>query len=342
MYRHRGLDSENGFIARDARASRPRSAVSSTRGPASTQPSPGVASNLPLEMQANRNGPSVFESHAALLGDPKLLLPAYARRQAAIVQQIQRDYGNRYVQRLFDHAALTGSLAAQTELAVEPAGDKHEREAGTAARGVTSVISARDPDVERPGPDGVDIAQRELAVYRQGSAASPHPASPLVLQRYTDVWDVANRTAGWFVRDPEHGGDAAEGPAWQARRDEWLPKFEAVQTILSDIRATQAALDALNQRHLDQRLLDPGQTLSQTLAQAEQDKGFSVTLPIMMGYVHPREFIDMVKRGQLFEDWVDAAHGSLTHRIQWYIVGGYLDNILDSLVKTRFEEAPAL
>jgi len=48
-----------------------------------------------------------FRRHAALLGDPRMSLPANARQRAKMVRQIQRDYGNYYVQRLAEHSRIT-------------------------------------------------------------------------------------------------------------------------------------------------------------------------------------------------------------------------------------------
>ncbi len=67
-----------------------------------------------------------FERHAALIGDTRMSRPMYAQQRALIVQQLQRDYGNRYVQRLVDHISRKRAEAVQAKLTVGPAGDKDE------------------------------------------------------------------------------------------------------------------------------------------------------------------------------------------------------------------------
>ena len=48
----------------------------------------------------------------------------YAGEKTSIVLQLQRDYGNRYVQRLVQHISRKRAEAIQNKLAVGPAGDK--------------------------------------------------------------------------------------------------------------------------------------------------------------------------------------------------------------------------
>ena len=76
---------------------------------------------------------STFERHAALLGDSRTSQPMYARQKAMIVQQLQRDYGNRYVQRLVKHISQQRVEAVQAKLTVGSAGDKYEQEADRVA-----------------------------------------------------------------------------------------------------------------------------------------------------------------------------------------------------------------
>ena len=68
-----------------------------------------------------------FERHAALIGDSRMSHRMYAKKRAAIVMQLQRDYGNRYVQRLVKHISRQRAEAAQAKLTVGPAGDKYEQ-----------------------------------------------------------------------------------------------------------------------------------------------------------------------------------------------------------------------
>ncbi len=79
--------------------------------PQATRAAPGLSPEMagpvePLELVlGNDTGQSAFQRHAALLGDSRLSQPAYARQRAALVQRLQHQYGNRYVQRLAQYIA---------------------------------------------------------------------------------------------------------------------------------------------------------------------------------------------------------------------------------------------
>ena len=55
-----------------------------------------------------------FERYAALLGGSRLSQDMYAGQKAMIVQKLQRDYGNRYVQRLLNHISRSSSGGGDT------------------------------------------------------------------------------------------------------------------------------------------------------------------------------------------------------------------------------------
>lgn len=55
---------------------------------------------------------STLERHATLLGNSRMSHPMYAQRRATIVQRLQRDYGNMYVQRVFDQIKRNRNTAA--------------------------------------------------------------------------------------------------------------------------------------------------------------------------------------------------------------------------------------
>lgn len=59
----------------------------------------GVATAL-LESMSADSSQATFQRHAALLGDGRLSHPANTVQRARLVQHLQRDYGNAYVQRL--------------------------------------------------------------------------------------------------------------------------------------------------------------------------------------------------------------------------------------------------
>jgi hypothetical protein len=68
-----------------------------------------------------------------------------------LVRQLQRDYGNQYVQRLVSHIQRKRAEAIQTKLEVDPAGDKYEQEADQVAKQVVGMTS----------PAGEGLAQRQ-------------------------------------------------------------------------------------------------------------------------------------------------------------------------------------
>lgn len=59
---------------------------------------------IPLvEMLGSDLSQSAFERHTALLSDSHMTQAMYSAQRAAVVRQLQRDYGNAYVQRLVNH-----------------------------------------------------------------------------------------------------------------------------------------------------------------------------------------------------------------------------------------------
>ena len=94
-------------------------------------------------------GEATFERHVSLLSDRRLSQPAYTQRRAMIVRQIQRDYGNQYVQRLVNRIQTQRAQGVQTKLKVGLAGDKYEREADSVAK---QVVGMSRP-VQRQGPE---------------------------------------------------------------------------------------------------------------------------------------------------------------------------------------------
>jgi hypothetical protein len=66
----------------------------------------------------------------------------YSQQQAEMMRQLQRDYGNSYVQRLVDHISHSRSEGIQTKLEVGPAGDKYEQEADRVAKEVVGTMKS--------------------------------------------------------------------------------------------------------------------------------------------------------------------------------------------------------
>ena len=152
----------------------------SSRKPQGVQPTPGLE-ELRLPGLSNDFSQRTFERHAALLGDPRLLHPTAAVQRALLARRIQRDYGNRYVQRLVDHISQKRAEAVQTKLAVGPAGDEYEQEADRVAKqvvGMTEPSAQRQAGLEeeemvRAKPDGSAQRQGEMEEKELQMKAGP-------------------------------------------------------------------------------------------------------------------------------------------------------------------------
>ncbi|MCH8063944.1 MAG: hypothetical protein IH861_15735, partial [Chloroflexi bacterium] len=141
---------------------------------------------------------ATFERHAALLGDNRMARPMHARQRAMVVQQLQRDYGNHYVQRLVDHIARGQAEGVQTKLEVGPAGDKYEREADSVAKQVVrNTVHSPLVESDSASEDGrrdssseleaEDVQLELLSIQRQELTADEEDdllqAKPLDIQR---------------------------------------------------------------------------------------------------------------------------------------------------------------
>ena len=103
---------------------------------------------------------SIFERHAGLMGDGRLSHPANARQRALIVQQLQRDYGNQYVQRLVEHVMRLRSAATSDSVLDSPMVQAAEEENHTGdAYQVTPDVAARI-DTERTSGQPLDSETR--------------------------------------------------------------------------------------------------------------------------------------------------------------------------------------
>ncbi len=108
-----------------------------------------------------------FERHATLLGDSRMSHRMYAQQRAAIVMQLQRDYGNRYVQRLVKHISQKRAKAVQAKLTVGPTGDRYEQEADRVAKQVMETVSSSGQGAaQRQAPEEKEL-QMKPPVQRQ-------------------------------------------------------------------------------------------------------------------------------------------------------------------------------
>ena len=103
-----------------------------------------------------------LESHASLLSDARLSHPANAGERAQLLNELQRSYGNAYVQRLLRSHAL------QAKLTVNPPDDIYEKEADQVAEIVTkspgAAIQRQEEEPEEEEEE--ETASRKMAVSR--------------------------------------------------------------------------------------------------------------------------------------------------------------------------------
>ena len=99
-----------------------------------------------------------LESHASLLSDARLSHPANAGERAQILSELQRSYGNAYVQRLLRSHAL------QAKLTVNPPDDIYEKEADQVAEIVTKSPGAAIQRQEAGGEEEEEKEEEEETV----------------------------------------------------------------------------------------------------------------------------------------------------------------------------------
>lgn len=120
---------------------------------------------------------AAFDRHATLLGDPRMSRPSSARQRSQLVLQLQRDYGNKYVQRLVDRVQSNRRQAARPERVNGTSVGRNGRQQFPAAMSAPATDPTQDvgrsylphhsvhptaPDVPDPqeSPD-VELVQRE-------------------------------------------------------------------------------------------------------------------------------------------------------------------------------------
>ena len=107
----------------------------------------------------------------------------YAGERARIVLQLQRDYGNRYVQRLVTHISQKRAEAVQTKLAVGPAGDKYEQEADRIAKTVMQTMSPPAPEAAQRQEEEEEELQMKPLLQRQEEEEEELQMKPLLQRR---------------------------------------------------------------------------------------------------------------------------------------------------------------
>jgi hypothetical protein len=185
---------------------------------------------------------STFERHAALLGDVRLSQLSNTLHRAMIVRQLQRDYGNRYVQRLIDHISRRRATAVQTKLTVGPAGDKYEQEADSVAQEVMGRLSAPNQEAAQREGDEEEELQMKAVAQRQGDMDAEEAAlmealgQPQVPAEGGTVTPDVERTIG----QASGGGQSLPGEVKSSMEGAFGADFSGVKVH------TDAQADSLN------------------------------------------------------------------------------------------------
>ena len=132
---------------------------------------------------AGMNSDDMFERHASLLGDHRMSHPANAGRRADIVMQIQRDYGNSYVQRLVDHiSSRSFTCNREASAAIPPSfGSKSPPSTGRPKiRFATEHIMTNPPVLRVDSESRCPLPDIQSAILRNPSRSSSSRASSVV------------------------------------------------------------------------------------------------------------------------------------------------------------------
>ena len=128
------------------------------------------------------NIPSIT-AHAAMLNR------APAKQQSAnrqLLLHLQRQYGNRYVQRVVQQAGQQNQPVIQTKLTLGAVGDKYEREADRVAKQVVNTMSTTSHQpVQKMERDEDELAQMKPDIQRMavGEATEVDPSVEDAIQR---------------------------------------------------------------------------------------------------------------------------------------------------------------
>ena len=184
-----------------------------------------------------------FEHHAALLADPRMSQRMYARERANMVLRLQRDYGNRYVQRLVKHISKKREAVVQTKLTVGPAGDKYEQEADRVAKQVVDMTptptqgsAQRQGELEEEELQMKPLVQRQEELEEEEEELQMQPAQPQI-----------GLEGGYVEPDVESAIETSRGRG-QALPDHVRSSMEEAMGVdFSEVRVhTGTETDALN------------------------------------------------------------------------------------------------
>ena len=113
-----------------------------------------------------------FERHAAFLTDNMSGRPSNLRHRELVVRELQRTYGNQYVQRLVNHISAKEQGALQTKLEVSQPGDQYEQEADRVAKQVVKITDSSSEKTVRRTQEEADQAMMEAAIQRREAIAA--------------------------------------------------------------------------------------------------------------------------------------------------------------------------
>ena len=147
---------------------------------------------------------ATFERHAALMGGMSHSM--YARQRANLAQRLQRDYGNRYVQRLVDHIQRkrAENLLPKPIASGDPARRQPEEEAPANAGAGVAVLAQQ---VEAEAAE-VDAAQPDVGGGQQIEAGPAEDPGP---QAEVDTDPDTSAAASEVMSDPENMDALADG-----------------------------------------------------------------------------------------------------------------------------------
>ena len=159
------------FDSSKKRGHRPQLPVKS-----STLPGPrldGLATSA-LQRLGTDFSQATFGRHADLLGDPRMSHPMYALQRAAIMRQLQQEYGNRYVQRLVKHIKQPRAAATSDSVLDSPLVHVAEQENHAG-------------EVNEVGPDIVDRIESQQGSGRPLDGAIRAEMEPALGQDFGNV-----------------------------------------------------------------------------------------------------------------------------------------------------------
>ena len=173
----------------------------------------GMAAPL-LESIGSDLGEATFDRHATLLGDHRLTHSANAGQRYKIVQALQRDYGNTYVQRLVKHVMRAEAAEARTSVLESPLVRAAEEENQTDDAYQVGPDAAARIDSKRGSGQPLDLETR-----RDMEAAFGHDLSHVRVHTGPEANEL-NRDAhaeafatgkDIFFRDGNYNPESPEG-----------------------------------------------------------------------------------------------------------------------------------